>query len=214
MRLVDRLITPGRSLALLASIGAGLLVLLAGALYTAVRTPEHRSEAKVVLEPEVKIEGNISANDIFVDSGTLGTFVELLSWAPVLDTPRYESVHVKARAIVDPTRTGSRGNTRIIRVIGTSAHAGLLQPALRSLLASADRRQASLGDVWRFKTIQDPSSPTASAPTRKALVAGSVLLALLAGVIVWTFFPTGGSLSLPGSRSGRRGRFKRSATAG
>jgi hypothetical protein len=123
-----------------------------------------------------------------IGSGTLGTYVELLSTAPILEQPKFSTVRVKARAVVGASAGGSNGNTRIIRVIATSTDAALLQPALRSLLASASQRQTQLRDIWQLRVVSQPTSPEVAPPTSKSILKGTLVLALLAALIVLTLF--------------------------
>jgi hypothetical protein len=196
----------------LAALGAAALVMLAGVAYVELRSVDYTSQAKVILEPTGRTSPErTTAIGTFLNSGTLGTYVELLSSGPTLEQPKYASVDVKARAIVGASAGGSNGNTRVIKVIATSTDAALLEPALRSLLASVLKRQPQFRDIWELRVLQGPSSPEAAPPTSKAILQGTLVLALLAAVIVWTLFRRDDSTAGARFRPRMANRWRRSA---
>jgi hypothetical protein len=212
VQLATRLRTLRSRPAGLAALGAAALVMLAGVAYAGLRSADYTSHAKVILEPTGRTAPErTTAVGTFLDSGTLGTYVELLSTAPILEQPRYASVHVKAQAIVGASAGGSNGNTRIIRVIATSTDANLLEPVLRSLLASGNRRQSELRDIWQFRVLSQPTSPEAAPPTSKSILEGTLVLALLAAVIVWMLFRRDDSAAGARFRPRIADRWRRSA---
>jgi hypothetical protein len=212
VQLVTRLRTLRSRPTELAALGAAALVMLAGVAYVGLRSPDYTSHAKVILEPTGRTHADrATAVGTLIGSDTLGTYVEVLSTAPTLEQSKYSSVDVKARAVVGASAGGSNGNTRIIRVIATSTDAALLQPALRSLLASASQRQTQLRDIWQLRVVSQPTSPEVAPPTSKSILKGTLVLALLAALIVWTLFRRGDSTAGARFRPRVANRWRRSA---
>jgi uncharacterized protein involved in exopolysaccharide biosynthesis len=163
-----------RPVILLAAL-VGVAIFAAGALYASVRSPSYQSAAALVLVPTPA-----NVNDVpnligtFNSSGSIGTYVELVASADTLQAAGSPPVSVAARAIPD---------SRVIDV-GTEGGRGVVQPALRRIVAVVEARQASLRDAWTLETLEAPQPPTRTGPSTSLIVVAAFLLAILGAVFV------------------------------
>ncbi len=162
-----------RRLHLWVALGAGLAVILAGTAYILLRDQRWDSTAAVTLTPATTSPADPSTLfDSFDRSGTMGTYVELISSADTLDRAGSPPVSVEVRAVPD---------TRVIDVTATGKRDGV-QPALTRLIDASIALQPRLGDVWSLSVIENPSEPAKAGPSNLLLFLAIPLLAALAAV--------------------------------
>lgn len=159
------------------AIVVALAILAAGTTYALMRPGHYESEAVVALAPRA----NIATDDLpalvgaFANSGALGTYVELITSDDTLRQAGSPPVTVTARAVPD---------SRVINVTAAGGHA-VVQPALVSVLRAATLGQQDLHDAWEMQLIQGAQPPVASGPSRGAIIAGSVVLAVFGVVLLF-----------------------------
>jgi hypothetical protein len=161
------------SLRLRIALCSGLVVILAGAGYIVSHDQRWESTASLTLTPTaVSTADRAYLFDSFDRSGTLGTYVELISSAATLDQAGSPPVSVEARAVPD---------TRVIDVTATGGR-DEVQPALTHLISASTAAESELGDVWQQTVIDQPSAPTESGASNLVLLVATLLLAVLATV--------------------------------
>lgn len=164
----------GRVAALLAVLTAAA-IFVAGLAYALVRTPSYQSAAALVLVPTPLSEEDVpSLIGTFNSSGSIGTYVELVASANTLIAAGSPPVGVGVRAVPD---------SRVIdvRVEGSR---GVVQPALRRIVAVVETRQASLRDAWTLETLEAPQPPQRTGPSTTTIVIAAFLLALVGAAFV------------------------------
>jgi hypothetical protein len=119
---------------------------------------------------------------VFDRSGTLGTYVERISSDDTLEAAGSPPIEVEARSIPD---------TRVIEVFATAGDGEAAEEGLAAvmavvtdepaLLTAAERREM---DLWTVEPTEQPSEPARGGPSDTILVAASVALAALAGLLV------------------------------
>jgi hypothetical protein len=155
------------------ALATGVLVLLIGILFTAVRSRDYESVATVVLSPTAKEAGEITTLlESFERSGTQGTYVELMASEDTTSEAQAMGVSITVRAVP---------NTRAIRIIATGGKEEVV-PALESVISETKARQGSLDDLFALQILESPSSPSLSGPGTGILLLATVLLAILAGI--------------------------------
>lgn len=163
-----------RSIGTVAAVVA-LLVLAAGSAYALVRPVEWQSTAQLVLVPTPTDPGDIpNTLDGLSASGTLGTYVELLS-----------SPDLKRRAGSPPVALTVRSvpDSRVINLT-TVGGKGSVRSGLTAIVQAGADAQSSLRDLWSLRTIREPSAPERAGVPTSALLLASALLALLAALVV------------------------------
>jgi hypothetical protein len=160
----------------LLSIAVAIAILAVGGAYAATRSTEYTSSASLLLAPAEDTSPDVLSSllDSFQRSGTSGTYVELVSSK---DTARRAgipgNVSVAVRAVPD---------ARTIQA-ETTGPENRVQPALTRLIRASQERESELGDVWKLQVLQTPSDPEVAGVGRNAILAATVLLALLAGIL-------------------------------
>jgi hypothetical protein len=160
----------------LAALATGVLVLAVGIAFTAARGRDYESVATVVLSPTAKEAGEITTLlESFERSGTQGTYVELMASDDTTAKAQAMGVSITVRAVP---------NTRAIRIIATGGKEEVV-PALGSVIAATEARQASLDDLFALQILESPSSPSLSGPGTATLLLATLLLAILAAIGVF-----------------------------
>ena len=189
---------------------AAVLVFLASFTYALVRPPSYESEATLVLVPKPDSPRGLYryfGQDTLAESED--TYTELLANPETMKRAGYPKVGVTAVNVLDTTvRNGTL--TRIIRVTTRSRRQGVVRPALRALVTTANARQPQLRDFFRIETLSSPSSPSRVGAGTKQLFAASALLSLLAALAASTLF----ELLYPDEERRRIRRAGRTAPAG
>jgi hypothetical protein len=163
----------GGHLRLRIALCSGLLVLLVGSAYILLRDQRWQSTAALALTPQAVTSADRAALfDSFDRSGTMGTYVEVISSPDTLKRAGSPPVSVEARAVPD---------TRVIDVTATGGQNGV-RPALINLISASMSIAPGLGDVWQLNTIEQPSQPTKAGPSNLLLSLAVLLLAALATV--------------------------------
>ncbi len=164
---------PPRAVLALAAVAA-LVVVVSGVAYALlIRDTTWESNAQLILEPQtVSLSERTAVIDAFDRSGTIGTYVELLSSRDILEEAGNPNVAVEARAIPD---------TRVIEVTATDGRNGVTD-GLDSVLERA--RDAELGDLWKLTVLERPSAAERSGATTATLLIATALLACLAAIAV------------------------------
>lgn len=170
-----------------------LLVLVVGLGYTATRSTSYQSEAKLLLAPKKSTPPDQLSTlfDGFANSGTAGTYVELISAPDTLRRAGATGVTTTVRWVPD---------TRTIDVTAESPDSSHVQRSLDSIIRTAQAREAELGDVWQLQVLASPSAATVAGISNKALIGATFLLAILAALFVvvvlrrYRFMPGEGGL--------------------
>lgn len=151
-----------------------LAVLVAGVAYAVMRPITWESSGSLYLSPRAEDAITSSALlDAFQRSGTIGTYVELLSSATLQARASTADVEVRARAVPE---------SRVIAVTSRGERERV-QPALDSLLETATAPAQRLDDGWTLRVAQPATDPAQIGPSTTVVVAAAVLLALLAGLV-------------------------------
>jgi capsular polysaccharide biosynthesis protein len=180
------------------------VIFAAGVAYALVRPSTYQSEATVVLTPTPADPADLpQVLDAFQRSGTVGTYVELLASEDTKKSAGDPPVSLKVSSVPD---------TRAIHVSAKSGDKNIVQPALRSVLAAAQRLQGKLEDVWTLRTLQEPTAPSQASTSPGLILIASFLLALLGGISTWTLLRRYGAGSDRGGP--RRDRADAIAAAG
>jgi len=159
----------------IAAVIAGLAVLIAGIAFTAVRERPYESVASVVLAPQSNNPERIaSLLESFERSGTIGTYVELMSSDDTTEEARAQGVTITVQAIP---------NTRAIRLIAEGDE-DAVKPALRSVITRTLARQQALTGLFTLRVLEKPSDPVLAGPGNKLLFIATVVLAIFAAVAV------------------------------
>lgn len=175
---------------LAAAVVAGL-ILIAGFSYAATRTTTYKSTASLLLAPKAGTSPDVLSSllDSFQRSGTAGTYVELISSKDTLNRSGAPAgISVSVRAVPD---------ARTINVEADGPE-NQVQPALRGVIRATQARESELGDVWRAQVLGSPTAPEVSGISKSALLAATVLLAILGALFVlvvlrrYRFVPTEG----------------------
>jgi hypothetical protein len=155
------------------AVVVGVAILALGAFNVFQRGERWESTASVTLvpDPEVPAERTILL-EAFDRSGTLGTYVELLS-----------SRSVEAAAGIPPDSADVRAipDTRVIDVT-VSGERGEVGADVAKLVELATARAGNLGDLWTMEVLQEPSKPTRAGLPTALLVGLTGFLALLGAV--------------------------------
>jgi hypothetical protein len=173
-----------------AAAAVAILILVAGLSYAATRTTTYRSTATLLLAPKPGTPSTVLSSllDSFQRSGTAGTYVELISSKDTLSRAGVSGITVSVRSVPD---------ARTINIEADGPQ-NAVQPGLRGVIRATQARESELGDVWRSQVLGSPSPPEASGVSKKALIAATVLLALLGALFVvvvmrrYRFVATGG----------------------
>ena len=164
-------------------------ILAAGSLYAVVRPVRYESHATVVLAPTPSNPKDVpTLLGSFTQSGTAGTYVQLLSSRDTLRLAGSPPVDITVRAI--PA-------TRSLEVKSKSRFREAVQPAIASLIAAAKRRQVELKDPWELRVLEQPSSPDEVGAGTGVILIATALLGLLGALLV---FAIAGRLGVPPSR--------------
>jgi capsular polysaccharide biosynthesis protein len=152
-----------------------LAILIIGFAYAAAKPVQYESTGSLVLVPEPSDPRDLpQLLDSVQRSGTLGTYVELLSSGETLSNAGFSGADITVRAIPD---------TRVITVTAKGEDEDVSRVA--EAVMTAGRKQARrLGDPWRLDGLAGASAPSAVPPTRAMVLAVSAVLALLAAVLV------------------------------
>lgn len=162
------------------SVGAvavvvALLVLAAGSAYALVRPVDWQSTAQLVLVPTPADPSDIpSTLDGLNASGTLGTYVELLSSPDLKQRAGSPPVALTVRSVPD---------SRVINLT-TVGSKDAVQSGLTAIVRAGADAQGSLRDLWTLRTIREPSAPERAGVATSVLLLASMLLALLAALVV------------------------------
>jgi uncharacterized protein involved in exopolysaccharide biosynthesis len=154
-----------------------LSIIAAGTTYAFLRPGEYQSTAVLALAPRA----NVATEDIpalvggFGNSGTAGTYVELITSADTLRAAGSPPVTVTARAVPD---------SRVI-VVTTTGDQSQVRDGLTAVLRAATLAQQRLRDAWELRLVQRAQAPVASGPSRAAIVAGSLVLAAFGVVLLF-----------------------------
>lgn len=164
------------------------LVLAAGGAYAALRQETYESSGRLVITPKTVDPRELPPLlDSVTGSGTLGTYVELITSKDTLTVAGSPSVEVEARAIPD---------TRVIMVT-TRGEERVVRAATAALMLTAQRRAPRLGDPWRVRVLETASLPGEAPPTLLSIILATVALAAFAAVFVSLasrrFLPSQGS---------------------
>jgi hypothetical protein len=181
------------------------VIFAAGVGYALVRPSTYESTATVVLAATPTNPADLpGVLDSFQRSGTLGTYVELLASEDTKKNAGDPPVTVTVSSVPD---------TRAIHVNATGSDRNVVQPALRSILAAAERGQGKLQDLWQLRTLQEPTAPSQAGTSSTLILIASFLLALLGAISTWTLLRRYGA---GGGRGGppRRDRADAIAAAG
>ena len=152
-----------------------LLVLAAGSAYALLRPVDWQSTAQLVLVPTPNDPGDIpNTLDGLAASGTLGTYVELLS-----------SPDLKRRAGSPPVALTVRSvpDSRVINLTTVGSKESV-RSGLTAIVQAGAEAQSSLRDLWALRTIREPSEPERAGVATSVLLFASMLLALLAALVV------------------------------
>ena len=114
--------------------------------------------------------------DSFQRSGTRNLF-ELLASEDTNKRAGNPPVTVKVRSVPD---------TRAIRVLASGEDKNIVQPALRSLVTSAQREQTKLVDIWDLRVLQGATSPAKASTSTSLILMATILLAFLGALAAWT----------------------------
>jgi hypothetical protein len=164
-----------KRLSFLAALVAGLAVLAAGIVFTVVHTRPYESVASVVLSPQTNEPDRIaSLLESFERSGTMGTYVELMSSDDTTAEARAQGVTITVQSI--PA-------TRAIRLIAEGDE-DAVKPALRSVIANTLARQNTLRGLFTLRILEKPSEPVLAGPANSLLLIATLLLAVFAFVAV------------------------------
>jgi capsular polysaccharide biosynthesis protein len=167
-----------RSLNALITIAVGVVILVAGVTYTGVAPVTYRSHATLVLVPKPQKPSDVGGIlDSFDRSATAGTYVELLASDDTRKAAGNPPVTIKVRSIPD---------TRAITVSASAQDKNIVQPALRAIVAAAQREQVKLVDVYDLQTLQSPSAPSRASTSPSLIIIATVLLSLLGALATWT----------------------------
>jgi hypothetical protein len=169
--------------ALVMAAVAAALVLAAGVAYAVVRDPGWESDAAVTLQPAPLANGNrVGLLDVFDRSGTLGTYVETISSSNTLEAAGSPPIDVEARSVPD---------TRVIEVVASGNGRAAVQGGLASVVDvvaaapveadAGERREMSL---WTAEVTQSPSAAVQPGPSTPVIVAATLVMAALAGLLV------------------------------
>lgn len=159
------------------SAAVGLVILVAGVAYAALRTPSYQSTAALVFVPKTRVPNEIAnLTGSFSSSGTAGTYVEYIASKDTIDAARATGVSVAARAVPD---------SRVIDVV-TEGPQDSVQPALQRMLTVIANQQAQLNDAWTLNVLQAAQPPVKSGASSKLLAAAVVLLAALGALLAYT----------------------------
>lgn len=159
---------------LAAIVAVTLAVLGAGVAYAFMRPVTWESSGSLYLSPRSEDAFTSSALlDAFQRSGTIGTYVELLSSATLQARADAADVEVRARAIPES------------RVIALTARGEQerVQGALASLMETAAAPAERLGDGWTLRVAEPATAPAQIGPSTPVVIAAAVFLAALAGLV-------------------------------
>jgi hypothetical protein len=163
------------SLAAVAAAVTAVVVIVVGVVFTLARDRDYQSFATVVLSPDGSDPERVSSLlESFERSGTLGTYVELMASDDTTSEARGLGVDVTVRSVPD---------TRTIRLTGVGEQQDV-QPALRSVIATTQSKQATLADLFALGVLEQPSEPEQSGPADGLLLAATALLAGFAALAV------------------------------
>jgi hypothetical protein len=152
-----------------------LAILIIGVAYAATKPVQYESTGSLVLVPQPSDPRDLpQLLDSVQRSGTLGTYVELLSSGETLRNAGFSGANITVRAIPD---------TRVITVTAKGEDERVSRVAAAVMIAGRNQARR-LGDPWRLDGLANPSAPSAVPPTRAMVVAVSAVLALLAAVLV------------------------------
>lgn len=166
----------------LVSAIVSLAVLAAGISYSVLSPKQYRSTGAMVLSPSTS-DPSDRANLLssYERSGTLGSFVELIASDDLLRRAGDPPVDVGVRAVPD---------TRVIRVT-TEGSRNVVAPALTAVLATAQRNQSTLRDLWTLNELESASAPEVAGTPVRFMLAATVILALLSAVFVFVLLRRG-----------------------
>ncbi|MEA2347516.1 MAG: hypothetical protein QOG62_1303 [Thermoleophilaceae bacterium] len=155
-------------------IGTAVLVLFVGVAFAVIRPVALQSSAKIVLVPVTNHHSTLpSILDGYDSSGAGGSRVELLGSADTLAAAGNPALDLTVRAIPD---------TRVIDLEATGSTADV-QADLGRVMEAARTDAPEIDDLWRMETLQSPSVPVAAPPTDLMVLAATILLAALFGVM-------------------------------
>jgi hypothetical protein len=167
-----------RNLNALITIAVGVVIFVAGVTYAVVAPVTYRSHSTLVLVPKPQKPSDVGGIlDSFDRSATAGTYVELLASDDTRKAAGNPPVSINVRAIPD---------TRAITVSASAQDKNIVQPALRAIVAAAQREQLKLVDVYELQSLQAPSAPARASTSPSLIVAAALLLALLGAIATWT----------------------------
>lgn len=152
---------------------AALVVFVLGAGYALTHAAAWESSAELTLTPQrVGRAARAAVLEAFDRSGTIGTYVELISSRDTLAQADAEGVELEVRAIPD---------TRVIEISAVGDE-DEVQPALGRVLVAAQAGEAKLRDLWRLAVSEEPSDPAPTGATIPMLLFAALLLAAVAAV--------------------------------
>ena len=162
-----------------AAIAVAIVILVLGGGYVAKHHPKYQSTATFALAPAPGTPAVVAANELssFTQSGTGGTFVDLITSADTLAAAGVSGAQVTITARADPT-------ARVLFVTAEGPQ-DVVQPALQRVVNASIARQARVNDVFRLQVINSPTPPTQSGPSRAVLGIAVILLAALGGLFVF-----------------------------
>jgi hypothetical protein len=159
------------------AIAAGLLVLLAGAVYTLSQPKRYESKASVLLVPDTRNLGDASALlDSMERAGTMGTYAELIASHNTLERAGENDLEVETRPVP---------GSRVIEVTATAPLPGVSRQ-LGAVLAAAAEIPALTRDPWRLQVVETASADSVAGPGRGLLLLAVLVAAALATLAAFT----------------------------
>jgi hypothetical protein len=153
-----------------------ILILLGGLVFALFRPTTYQSTVELVLVPAPRQQDDLASLLSSVErSGTIGTYVELITSSDTLQAAGDPPVDVSVRAV--PA-------SRVITVTAKGDRA-VVARAVEAVVDATQRRSSDLGDLWRLRRLQRASQPVAEAPTKPTIIGAVLLLSILGGLFVF-----------------------------
>lgn len=161
---------------LMVALAVAAVVLSAGVAYELLRPANYVSQGAMVLAPLPEQESDLTnLLQGFDRSGTMGTFVELISSRDTLRRAGDPPVGLTVRAVPD---------TRVI-LVETDGDESIVNPALSAVFAAARDRRDALSDLWDLRVLETASSPKPAPPSTVFVLLATLVLALLGAAITF-----------------------------
>jgi hypothetical protein len=158
------------------ALATAVIILLLGLAFALSRETTYQSSVPLVLVPAPREQDDLATLLSSVErSGTIGTYVELISSADTLRGAGSPPVEIDVRAI--PA-------SRVVTVTAKGAK-DEVTPAVEAVVTATEVRSRALGDLWRIRSLDRASAPVAEPPTTATMIGAVFVLAVLGGLFVF-----------------------------